>query len=62
MTPNEFHDEVAQPNMKHALRNPDDVRALVNAVLTLDALAGLVHAHGRAAGVPAMVKHDQDDR
>ncbi|WP_237482709.1 hypothetical protein [Lichenibacterium dinghuense] len=62
MTPTEFHEEVAQPNMEHSLHHPDDVRALVNAVLTLDALAGLIHAHGRAAGVPAMAKHEADDR
>lgn len=62
MTPAEFHDEVAQPNMEHALRHPDNLRALVNAVLSLDALAGIVHAHGRAAGVLAMAKHEADDR
>ena len=62
MTPREFLEEVAQPNMEHALRQPDDIRALVNAVLALDALAGLLHAHGRAADVPAMAKHEQDDR
>ena len=61
MTPIEFRDEVAQPNMEHALRHPGDVRALVNAVLTLDALAGLIHAHGHAAETPAMRKHDRDD-
>ncbi len=62
MTPAEFHDEVAQPNMEYALRHPGDVRALVNAVLTLDALAGIIHAHGRGTGVATMAKHGTDDR
>ena len=61
MTPTEFHDDVAQPNMEHALRHPGDTRALINAVLTLDALAGFIYAHGHAAGVPLMQKHRRDD-
>lgn len=61
MTPAEFHDEVAQPNMQYALEHPGDVRALVNAVLTLDALAGLIHAHRLAAGDLDMARHRRDD-
>ncbi len=62
MTPIEFHDEVAQPNMQLALENPGDTRAMVNAVMTLDALAGLIHARGIAAGDRAMTKHRTDDK
>ncbi len=59
MTPETFLYEVAQPNMAAALTDPDDIRAVVNAVLTLDALAGIIHATGVAAGDPAMcsVRH-----
>lgn len=61
MTPETFLYEVAQPNMAAALTDPDDIRAVVNAVLTLDALAGIIHATGVAAGDPAMCSYATDD-
>lgn len=61
MTPTEFEAQVAQPNMQFALENPGDVRGIVNAILTLDALPGLLHACGVAAGDPAMARHKADN-
>ena len=62
MTPAEFMAEVAQPNMEVSLKNPDDLRAAVNAVFTLDAVPGHLHAVGVAAGDAAMTKHKTDDK
>jgi hypothetical protein len=61
MTPETFLAEVAQPNTQMALEDPDDLRATVNAILTLDALVGMFHAHGKAAGRPEIVEHASDD-
>ncbi|MET3695374.1 hypothetical protein [Methylobacterium goesingense] len=61
MTPAEFLNEVAHPNMVGALETPDDLRAIVNAILTLDALAGLIHAHGLANQVPEIARYERDD-
>ncbi|KAA0122081.1 hypothetical protein CIW48_20275 [Methylobacterium sp. P1-11] len=47
--------------MQLALEEPDDLRAIVNAILTLDALAGIIHSTGVAAGDPAMGSHESDD-
>lgn len=62
MTPGEFRDAVAHPNMVAALSDPGDVRAIVNAVLSLDALAGIIHAHGKASGVAGIADHKTDDK
>ena len=61
MTPETFIAEVAQPNMGAALTDPGDIRAIVNAILALDALAGIIHAHGKAAGRPEIAAHEGDD-
>lgn len=39
-----FLDEVVQPNMEMAMRAPGDLRLIVNAVLTVDALAGVLYS------------------
>lgn len=62
MTPEEFRDAVARPNMVAALNDPGDVRAIVNAVLSLDALAGIIHAHGKASGTAGIADHKTDDK
>jgi hypothetical protein len=61
VTPETFLAEVAQPNTAAAINGPGDMRAVVNAILALDALAGLIHAHGKAAGRPDMAAHESDD-
>ena len=61
MTPAEFMATVAQPNMQTALERPYDLCAIVNAVLTVDALPGFIHAAGMMAGDPAMAAHKADD-
>jgi len=61
VNPETFLAEVAQPNMQTALEEPDDLRAIVNAILTLDAFAGIIHSTGVSAGDPAMVAHGSDD-
>jgi hypothetical protein len=61
MTPAEFLTEIAHPNMVEALNAPDDLRAIVNAILTLDALAGLIHSHGLANQVPEVARYERDD-
>lgn len=61
MSPETFLAEVAQPNMHTALEEPDDLRAIVNAILTLDALAGIIHSSGAAGSNPTMAAHKIDD-
>jgi hypothetical protein len=61
MSPAEFLATVVQPNMQTALEQPNDLRAIVNAVLTVDALPGFIHAAGVVADDPAMMAHKADD-
>jgi hypothetical protein len=53
MAPRGFFDAVAAVNAELAVRNPDDLRHAINAIMALDAFFGILHAslHG-AAGVP----------
>ncbi|GJD57651.1 hypothetical protein [Methylobacterium dankookense] len=52
MHPRWFFAEVVTPNIHAVEARADDMRAVVNAVLTLDALVGLLHAHLSALGRP----------
>jgi hypothetical protein len=61
VTPESFLAEVAHPNMVAALTDPDDMRAIVNAILSLDTLAGVLHATGVAAGDHRMSGLATDD-
>lgn len=61
MTPAVFLAEVVHLNMVAAFDSADDMRAIVNAILTLDALVGLIHAHGKAAGRSEMTACKDDD-
>ncbi|MCJ2093112.1 hypothetical protein MKK67_11475 [Methylobacterium sp. J-072] len=61
MTPEAFLAEVAHPNMVAALTDPDDMRAIVNAILSLDTLAGILHATGVEAGDHRMSGLATDD-
>jgi hypothetical protein len=61
MAPAEFLAEVAHPNMVEALTAPDDLRAIINAILALDALAGIIYAHGLAHGFPDIACYERDD-
>ena len=44
MTPEAFFTEVVHPNVIAAMEQPDSRRAAVNAIATLDALAGIIHS------------------
>ena len=61
MTPRDFLDEVAHPNMVAAFKEPDDLRAIVNAILSLDALAGALHAHASINGRTEIVTYTSDE-
>lgn len=61
MIPEMFLAAVAQPNTAAAIDSPDDMRAVVNAILTLDALVGMIHAHEDAAGRPDIASCKEDD-
>lgn len=62
MTPADFLGRVARPNMMQALKRSGDVRAIVNAILTLDALAGVLYEHGKAEGVADIARYKTDDK
>lgn len=44
MTPRQFFDEVAEENARLAFANRGDLRRSINAIMTLDALFGILHA------------------
>lgn len=44
MTPQQFLTEIVEPNVAECRRRPTDLRAACNAVMTVDALLGLVWA------------------
>jgi hypothetical protein len=44
VTPREFFEEVAGPNAHSASARPDDLRRAINAMMTLDAFVGILHA------------------
>ena len=61
MTPAAFLAEAAHPNMVATFDRADDMRATVNAILTLDALVGIIHAHAEAAGRSEIMACKDDD-
>ena len=61
MTPETFLVEVAHPNMVAALTDPDDMRAIINAILTIDTLVGILHAAGVKTGDYRMTGFASDD-
>jgi len=44
VTPREFFDEIAEPNAQLAVANRGDLRLAINAMMTLDAFVGILHA------------------
>jgi hypothetical protein len=44
MTPRQFFDEVAEPNAQLAIADRSNLRHAVNAIMTLDAVFGILHA------------------
>lgn len=60
MTPETFLAEVAHPNMLATFEDSDDVRTIVNAILSLDALVGMIHTQGVAAGQPGIAEYVED--
>ncbi|MEE7441103.1 hypothetical protein [Methylobacterium oryzae] len=61
MHPRWFYDEVVTPNVYAQDARPDDMRAVVNAVLTLDALVGLLHSYLRLLDRPEVTGLSDDD-
>lgn len=60
MHPRWFFAEVVTPNIHAVEARPDDMRAVVNAVLTLDALVGILHARLKALGRPEVAKRSDE--
>jgi hypothetical protein len=58
MTPRQYFDEVAEENARLAIADRGDLRRSINAILTLDALFGILHAALYKAGV---VSEPNDD-
>jgi hypothetical protein len=50
VTPREYFDEVAGPNSQLAAASPGDLRRAINAIMTLDAFVGILHATLYEAG------------
>ena len=50
MTPSEFFDDVAEKNALSAIDAPGDLRQAINAIMTLDAFFGILHAALYAKG------------
>ena len=50
MTPAEFLDNIVTPNVAQLGENRGDMRCAVNALLTLDAFAGILFAHLKGLG------------
>ena len=58
MTPRQFFDEVAEPNACSAIAARGDLRHAINAVMTLDALFGILHAALHDAGIVSRRRDD----
>jgi hypothetical protein len=57
-----FFDEIAKPNVEQFLTKPDDLRLAINAVLTLDAVAGYMHAWAAKHSVGQFCANDGELR
>ena len=58
MTPRQFFEEVAEPNARLAIAHRSDLRRVINAIMTLDALFGILHAALHNAGINSMRRDD----
>ncbi|TXN72827.1 hypothetical protein [Methylobacterium sp. WL6] len=56
-----FFETVVIPNIHAVEAAPDDMRLVVNAILTLDALVGILLEHLRAAGHPEVADLKGDE-
>lgn len=61
MTPRQFLDSVCHPNVSAACGMHDDIRLAVNAILSLDAAVGILHAKLKTEGI-AVVADDREFR
>jgi L-rhamnose isomerase len=57
-----FLDEVLQQNVQMALEEPGDMRCAVNAVLTIDALAGMLYVELKRRNDPVVADFTNDDQ
>ncbi|TNC16421.1 hypothetical protein FF100_04025 [Methylobacterium terricola] len=62
MTPCEFLEEVAHPNMVQALEEPDSKLRIINAIMSLDALAGIIYTYGSSIKDPAISAFKSDTK
>ena len=60
MTPRQFLDDVVRPNVFAALARPDSLQAVCNAILTMDALVGIIFSYLDAKSDPS-VRHYKSD-
>jgi hypothetical protein len=58
VTPRQFFDEVAEPNANLAIATRGDLRRAINAIMTLDALFGILHAALHEAGIVSLRRDD----
>jgi hypothetical protein len=61
MTPLEYYQQVVEPNVIDALTRPDSPQAASNAILTIDALAGITFWYLHGKGDTAATMHGCDD-
>src|SRR4051812_35543586 len=60
MTPHDFLNQVVRPNVHDALTRPDNFQAISNAILTMDALVGIMAWHLRDNGDPSLANLPDD--
>jgi hypothetical protein len=58
VTPRQFFDEVAEPNVRSAMAARGDLRQAINAAMTLDALFGILHAELHRASIVTLRRDD----
>jgi hypothetical protein len=58
LTPRQFFDEVAEPNAHLAITHRNDLRRAINAMISLDAFFGILHAALYNAGMISQKKDD----
>src|SRR3954466_9533510 len=60
MTPRQFLDEVVQPDVLAALKQPHSLKAVSNAILTMDALVGIAAWYLRDKNDPSVSGYPED--
>jgi hypothetical protein len=58
VTPLQFFDEIAEPNAQLAIATRSFLHRTVNAIMTLDAMFGILHAALHEAGIVSLPRDD----